>query len=172
LYHSIAFNQFINPWALDAMGWKYYLVYCAWLVFELLFVLKFIVETKGRTLEETVRRLPQPVTRSDRSFYVSLQAALFDGDRPALELMQQGGDAATMQMGRDVLSGVYATARTGGLHVTVSVEKSDDSAGEVFEMKHKEDGCGSDDSSGYAYDDSSEVDAGPSSPRSAVGRAL
>lgn len=64
----LAFNQFVNPWALDVMGWKYvsfvfcsavvagtanhlragqYLVYCCWLVFELAFVLTMIVETKG-----------------------------------------------------------------------------------------------------------------------------
>lgn len=52
-YLSNAFNAFVNPWALDAMGWKYYLVYCGWLVLELLFVIVFIIETKGRTLEET-----------------------------------------------------------------------------------------------------------------------
>ncbi|TEB33338.1 general substrate transporter [Coprinellus micaceus] len=50
---TVAFNQFVNPWALDAISWKYYIVYCGWLVFELVFVLFFIVETKGRTLEET-----------------------------------------------------------------------------------------------------------------------
>ncbi|KAG1871956.1 hypothetical protein C8R48DRAFT_746488 [Suillus tomentosus] len=56
------FNAFVNPWALDAIGWKYYLVYCGWLCLELVFVMLFIIETKGRTLEET--------------------AALFDGVRP------------------------------------------------------------------------------------------
>ncbi|KAI0001426.1 general substrate transporter, partial [Russula compacta] len=54
------FNQFVDPWALKAIGWKYYLVYCGWLGFELFFVIIFIVETRGRTLEET--------------------AALFDGE--------------------------------------------------------------------------------------------
>lgn len=47
------FNAFVNPWALDAIGWKYYLVYCGWLVLELVFVMVFIIETRGRTLEET-----------------------------------------------------------------------------------------------------------------------
>lgn len=42
-----AFNQFVNPWAIDAIGWWYYLVYCAWLVIELIFVLIYVVETKG-----------------------------------------------------------------------------------------------------------------------------
>jgi len=42
-----AFNQFINPWAISAIGWWYYIVYCAWLVIELIFVLIYVVETKG-----------------------------------------------------------------------------------------------------------------------------
>lgn len=44
---TIAFNQFVNPWALEAISWWYYVVYCGWLVFELVFVFFFIVETKG-----------------------------------------------------------------------------------------------------------------------------
>jgi len=77
---TLAFNQFVNPWALDALGWKYYLVYCCWLIVELVFVVVFIVETKGRTLEET--------------------AALFDGEQNPQDLMQMGGEAATMTMTR------------------------------------------------------------------------
>jgi hypothetical protein len=70
-YLSNTFNVFVNPWALDAIGWKYYLVYCGWLVLELAFVMMFIVETKGRTLEETAAlfdgvKLPRNTTkRSD-----------------------------------------------------------------------------------------------------------
>jgi len=81
IYLTSAFNQFFNPWALSAIGWKYYLVYCAWLSFELIFVILNIVETKGRTLEET--------------------AVIFDGEQgEALEqdLVQAGGDAATITM--------------------------------------------------------------------------
>jgi len=50
---TLAFNQFINPIALDSLRWKYYIVYCAFLLFELAFVFFFVVETKGKTLEET-----------------------------------------------------------------------------------------------------------------------
>ena len=57
-----------------------YLVYCGWLIIELVFVVTYIVETKGRTLEET--------------------AALFDGDREPQDLVQRGGEAATMTMTR------------------------------------------------------------------------
>jgi len=57
---SIIFNQYVNPIALDNLGWKYYLVYVAFLLFEIVFCYFFIVETKNLSLEET--------------------AALFDGD--------------------------------------------------------------------------------------------
>lgn len=38
---------------LDAIGWKYYIVYVVILIFEVGFLYVFLVETKGRTLEET-----------------------------------------------------------------------------------------------------------------------
>ncbi|THH04380.1 hypothetical protein EW145_g5564 [Phellinidium pouzarii] len=50
---SLVFNQYINPIAFAALAWKYYIVYCAWIAFELGFVYFFLVETKNRTLEET-----------------------------------------------------------------------------------------------------------------------
>ncbi|KAF9002557.1 general substrate transporter [Cyathus striatus] len=60
VFLSLVFNQFVNPIALQKLGWKYYTVYIAWLTFELVFICLYLVETKNRTLEET--------------------AALFDGD--------------------------------------------------------------------------------------------
>lgn len=50
---SLVFNQYINPIALAAIAWKYYIVYCVWIAFELVFVYFFLIETKNRTLEET-----------------------------------------------------------------------------------------------------------------------
>ncbi|KAF5314555.1 hypothetical protein D9611_007223 [Ephemerocybe angulata] len=50
---SLIFNQYVNPIALKKLGWKYYIVYIAWLTFELVFVYFFVIETKNRTLEET-----------------------------------------------------------------------------------------------------------------------
>lgn len=55
-------------------------MYCGWLVIELAFVVTYIVETRGRTLEET--------------------AALFDGEQPTLDLAAMGGEAAMTSMGR------------------------------------------------------------------------
>ncbi|KAG0698505.1 hypothetical protein DFH29DRAFT_983856 [Suillus ampliporus] len=74
VYSTNAFNLFINPWALSNMGWKYYLVYCGLLSFELLFVMRYIVETRGRTLEET--------------------AALFDGAKIRPGIMERRGEVA------------------------------------------------------------------------------
>ncbi|KAF9052411.1 general substrate transporter [Hymenopellis radicata] len=79
---TIAFNQFVNPWAIQAIGWWYYIVYCGWLIIELVFVVTFIVETKGRTLEET--------------------AAIFDGEQQEQDIAHMGGEAATMTMSRAV----------------------------------------------------------------------
>ncbi|KAG9313586.1 hexose transporter [Chiua virens] len=66
---TLIFNQYVNPIALDALGWKYYLVYVCWLACEFVFLWFFIVETKNRTLEET--------------------AALFDGEDALDTIMQQ-----------------------------------------------------------------------------------
>ncbi|GJJ08646.1 hypothetical protein Clacol_002865 [Clathrus columnatus] len=97
---ALAFNQFVNPWALQALGWKYYLVYDGWLVFELLFVLKYVIETKvlinltirtkGRTLEET--------------------ATLFDGVQEGIELHEIGTIAATQSLHSLRNEGVISTA--------------------------------------------------------------
>jgi sugar porter (SP) family MFS transporter len=57
---SLIFNQYVNPIALEKLGYKYYIVYCCFIAFELVFCYIYIIETKNRSLEET--------------------AALFDGD--------------------------------------------------------------------------------------------
>ncbi|KAI0062526.1 hexose transporter [Artomyces pyxidatus] len=57
---ALIFNQYVNPIAMDAISWKYYVVYCCWLGFELVYCYFFVVETRGLSLEET--------------------AALFDGE--------------------------------------------------------------------------------------------
>lgn len=52
---SLWFNQYVNPIALKAIGWKYYLVYCVWNAFEVFVVWKFYIETKKTPLEEIAR---------------------------------------------------------------------------------------------------------------------
>lgn len=48
------------------IGWKYYIVYVIWIAFEFAFLYRYIVETRGKTLEET--------------------AAMFDGDEATGQL--------------------------------------------------------------------------------------
>jgi len=66
---SLIFNQYVNPIALSHLGWKYYMVYVAFIAFEVVFCYFFIIETKGRSLEET--------------------AALFDGEEVVAELEEK-----------------------------------------------------------------------------------
>lgn len=49
---AVIYNGFVNPIAMDAIEWKYYIVYCCILVVELTIVVFTFVETSGRTLEE------------------------------------------------------------------------------------------------------------------------
>ena len=88
---ALIFNQYVNPIALDALGWKYYVresipmfstvsnltfekqvVYCVFIAFETVYCYLFIVETKNRSLEET--------------------AALFDGEDAAKKVSAAGHD--------------------------------------------------------------------------------
>ncbi|KAI0109463.1 MFS general substrate transporter [Hypoxylon sp. NC0597] len=49
---AVFFNTYVNPIALDRIGWKYYLVYCAWILVEIATVYLLFPETHNRTLEE------------------------------------------------------------------------------------------------------------------------
>lgn len=49
---AVFFNTYVNPIALDAIGWKYYIVYCVWILVEITTVYFLFPETQGRTLEE------------------------------------------------------------------------------------------------------------------------
>jgi hypothetical protein len=49
---ALIFNVFVNPVALTAIGWKYYIVYVALLVSYGFVIFFFYPETGGRTLEE------------------------------------------------------------------------------------------------------------------------
>lgn len=52
---ALVFNQYVNPVALEDIGWKYYIFYCVWIGFELVVVYFYYVETKGPTLEEIAK---------------------------------------------------------------------------------------------------------------------
>ncbi|KUM57394.1 hypothetical protein ACN42_g9792 [Penicillium freii] len=46
------FATYVNPIGLARIAWKWLLVYCCWLLFEVVFIYFFFPETAGRTLEE------------------------------------------------------------------------------------------------------------------------
>jgi hypothetical protein len=50
------FSTFVNPIALDAITWRYLIVYIVWLAFEILFIYFLFPETHNRTLEELAFR--------------------------------------------------------------------------------------------------------------------
>ncbi|KIJ34907.1 hypothetical protein M422DRAFT_782652 [Sphaerobolus stellatus SS14] len=88
---SVIFNQYINPVLLDKIGWKYYLVYVCWLAFELVFIYFYILETKGRTLEETGALFDGAETVEDITFRASVLAGL-DTSRDRDGGDRKGGD--------------------------------------------------------------------------------
>ncbi|WVF71037.1 hypothetical protein IAT40_005834 [Kwoniella sp. CBS 6097] len=52
VYAALFFNQFVNPIALEAIAWKYYIVYCVLITAMICIIYFLFPETKGRTLEE------------------------------------------------------------------------------------------------------------------------
>lgn len=50
------FSTFVNPIALEAIEWRYLLVFVVWLVFEIMFIYFLFPETHNRTLEELTFR--------------------------------------------------------------------------------------------------------------------
>ncbi len=52
---ALWFNQFVNPIALNNIAWRYYIVYCVWLMVEFGVVYFFYIETRYTPLEEIVK---------------------------------------------------------------------------------------------------------------------
>lgn len=48
----LIYNGFVNPVAMDAISWRYYIVYCCVILIEVVVVYFFLPETSGYTLEE------------------------------------------------------------------------------------------------------------------------
>ncbi|KAJ3861711.1 hexose transporter [Lentinula novae-zelandiae] len=78
---ALIFNQYTNPIALGRLAWKYYIIYCCWIAFEIVFLYIYVVETKNLTLEET--------------------AALFDG-KEAIEEITGNGRVNLAESEKDV----------------------------------------------------------------------
>ena len=96
---ALFFNSYVNPIALKAMNWKYYIVYDVWLAVELVYVFFTYVETRNTPLEEIVR--------------------LFDGDGALL-----GGDLATEKSRQLVAATEDGEMDKTDVHV-VEAEKTD-----------------------------------------------
>jgi len=98
---SLWFNQYVNNIALQAISWKYYIVFDIWLAFELAIVYFFYIETKNTPLEEIAKH--------------------FDGERALV-----GGLAATekaRELGEDIgLEGTPTTHGLGHDHKDLAVE--------------------------------------------------
>ncbi|KAL4766768.1 general substrate transporter [Aspergillus nidulans var. acristatus] len=52
---ALFFNQYINAIALEAIGWRYYLVYCVFLAFEIFVFYFFLIETRYTPMEEIAK---------------------------------------------------------------------------------------------------------------------
>ncbi len=52
---ALFFNSYVNPVALAALNWKYYIVYDCWLGFEFCIFYFFYIETMNTPLEEIVK---------------------------------------------------------------------------------------------------------------------
>jgi hypothetical protein len=64
---------------MDALNWKYYIVYCVWLAFEFGYLYFTVIETLGKNG-------PLPLEEI---------AALFDGEEGSNKIAQQGAGGAT-----------------------------------------------------------------------------
>ncbi|WVQ93819.1 hypothetical protein IAU59_000897 [Kwoniella sp. CBS 9459] len=88
---SLVFNQYVNPIALDAMGWKLYIVYTCWLAFEFVYLYFTVVETKGK----------------DGPLPLEEIAALFDGQDATDELQAAAVAQSAAPQANENLSADY-----------------------------------------------------------------
>lgn len=75
-FKTLADNQYVNPIAMDALDWKYYIVYTCWIAFEFVYLYFFVVETKGRDgrplpLEEIALLFDGQQAQEDLTFYAT-----------------------------------------------------------------------------------------------------
>ena len=85
---ALWFNQYVNPIALENIGWKYYIVYDVWLAVELAVVYFFYIETRNTPLEGKLRSHCKLL---ETEANVSTEIAKhFDGEKALV-----GGAAAT-----------------------------------------------------------------------------
>ncbi|KAJ3796802.1 general substrate transporter [Lentinula aff. detonsa] len=84
-------GNYAGPIALQNIGWKYYIVYVCWDIFECTMIWFFAVETRGRTLEELndIFESPNPV-----------KASLA---KKKIAVMEKGGQVEVMDVENEVV---------------------------------------------------------------------
>lgn len=74
---SGVFNQYVNPVGIEALGWKFYIVYVVVLVLECLAIYFLYVETKGPVCVESMKDARGALTTRQTLEEIAI---LFDGD--------------------------------------------------------------------------------------------
>lgn len=85
------FNGYVNPIAMAAIAWKYYIVWDVWLVVQTLVVYFFFPETHGLGLEEVAQVFGDALVDSDTAIHkmaVVLDDAASDKERPTEHVEQ------------------------------------------------------------------------------------
>ncbi|KAI5887242.1 general substrate transporter [Schizophyllum commune H4-8] len=100
---SLIFNQYVNPIALKAIAWKYYIVYVCWIAFEIVFIYLYCIETKGKSLEET--------------------AALFDGEEAETHIAGVAHKHTEEVIGKQPLPDLEKATSHQSMHMIESVPK-------------------------------------------------
>jgi len=79
---GLILGQFMNPKALDGIGWKYYIVFCVLLGIFFILVWFLFPETKGRTLEEIAEIFDgKSLVSTQAPLKIDHDLELFEGDR-------------------------------------------------------------------------------------------
>ncbi|ODQ81732.1 hypothetical protein BABINDRAFT_159979 [Babjeviella inositovora NRRL Y-12698] len=65
----IIFNNYVNNIAMDAIKWKYYIVWCIWIAVEFTIVFFFYPETRGLALEEISAVFGEEIYHGDANDY-------------------------------------------------------------------------------------------------------
>ncbi|KAL8366513.1 hypothetical protein RB595_005011 [Gaeumannomyces hyphopodioides] len=72
------FSTYVNPLAMNSIGWKFFAIYCGWIFFEFVFIYFMYPETYGRTLEE-LTFLFEPKELADKSV-AAVEKQIHGGD--------------------------------------------------------------------------------------------
>ncbi|KAK7203832.1 general substrate transporter [Myxozyma melibiosi] len=77
------YQSYVNPIAMDAISWKYYIVYCCIIACEFVIVFFTFPETKGATLEESTEAFDRGVRGGVRHQVKELELDDLDESKPA-----------------------------------------------------------------------------------------